>query len=254
MKTSSLEKIVAILDKPLRAEAYSDSSHNGLQVANSGKVSRVACGVDASLEFFQAARRQGADLCIVHHGMSWGDSLARLTGAKYDLVKFLMQNDMALYASHIPLDAHPTLGNNALLAKALGLQKLVRFGRYHGAVISFQGSLAKAMGRDEFRERIGRVTGNAVTALPFGAARIRTVALISGGGAEWMEAAANAGMDAFVTGEIGLCAYNIAKQAKLNAFAAGHYATETLGVKALGALLQKRCGIPAEFIDLKIAF
>jgi len=254
MQTFSLPTIVSLLDRTLHAKPYADSSNNGLQVANSGKVAKVACGVDSSLEFFQAARERGANLCIVHHGMSWGDSMARLTGLKYELVRFLIANDMALYASHIPLDAHPSLGNNILLARALGLCSLARFGCYHGTTISFCGRLPRAMPCEKFQEHVARVTGNKVAFLPLGVPRIRTVALVSGGGAEWMEEAASAGVDAFVTGEVGLAAYNVAKQAKLNAFVAGHYATETLGVKAVANFLRKQCGVPAEFVDLKIEY
>ncbi|MBN1652872.1 MAG: Nif3-like dinuclear metal center hexameric protein [Deltaproteobacteria bacterium] len=125
-----LKQITDFLDKQLAISDYQDSSHNGLQVENRREIKQVCCGVDASMEFFQAARAAGANLLICHHGLSWDVSLKRITGLNYERVSYLIGNDMALYACHLPLDAHPRLGNNAQICKALGLVELKPFGVY----------------------------------------------------------------------------------------------------------------------------
>lgn len=256
MKSVPLSRIVRCLDRALDPSAFaSDASHNGLQVERTGAVRKVCCGVDASMEFFAKAREAGADLCIVHHGLSWGTSLARITGQNYRWIEFLIRHNMALYASHLPLDAHPVLGNNAGLAKALGLRGLKPFGVYHGLTIGVRGTLPSALSPDAFRARLaGAAPGGALVAMPFGSGAIRSVGVVSGGGADELPQAISAGLDAFVSGEGGLQAYNTARQGGIHAFFAGHYATETFGVKALGALVAREFDLPADFIDLHLPF
>ena len=250
----TLQTLARHLDAILAEGEYDDNSNNGLQVANSGRVTKIACGVDASLEFFQAAHAQGASLCLVHHGMSWDKSLARIAGVNYEKVKFLMDHDMALYASHIPLDAHSKFGNNVLLAKGLGLRNLKRFCGYHGHEISFCGTLPKPMSVAAFAKRFEKLVGNRVTTWDFGKPDIRTVGIVSGGGGFSLDQAIARGLDAFVTGEAGLNAYNDAKDGRLNVFIGGHYATEALGPNALGKHIAAKAGIPCEFINLNIPY
>jgi len=250
----TLKMIVKQLDGILAEREYGDNSNNGLQVENSGRVTRIACGVDASLEFFREAQRRGASLCLVHHGMSWDKSLARISGVNYEKVKFLMEHDMALYASHIPLDAHSTFGNNVLLAKGLGLCQLKRFCGYHGSEISFSGTLPKPVGVAAFAKRFEKLVGNRVTTWDFGKPEIRTVGIVSGGGGFGIAHAVECGLDAFVCGEAGLQDYNLAKECNINVFLGGHYATEALGPIALGEHIAKKAKIPWEFIDLKIPY
>ena len=248
-----LSDIVSALNAELQPGRFSgDPSRNGLQVANSGEVRRVRCGVDGSLEFFERAAADGADLCIVHHGISWGDSLTRVTGLNYELVSFLVKHDMALYACHLPLDAHPTLGNNAGLAEALGLRNLQPFGEYAGHLIGLRGELPAPMPAAEFRERVRALSNGGFTAHEYGPETIRTVGVVSGGGEGELPQAAALGLDAFVSGEGGLQAYNAAKQGHIHAYFAGHYATETYGVKSLGRLVAERFGIEATFIDFRL--
>ena len=175
-------QIAAFLDKLLAVDRFHDDSNNGLQVANSGRVARVACGVDASLEFFQEAHRRGAGLLICHHGLSWGDSLKRLTGLNYERVSYLMKHDLALYAAHLPLDAHPVHGNNACMARALGLRQLKPFGLYHGQAIGLRGTLPQPLSLARFADRLQGVTRQKVKVPDFGRPRVRTVAMIVGGG------------------------------------------------------------------------
>ncbi len=247
-------QLAVYLDRLLKVDRFHDDSNNGLQVGNSGRVGRVCCGVDASLEFFEEALRRGAGLLICHHGLSWGDSLKRLTGLNYRRVSFLMKHDLALYAVHLPLDAHPTCGNNACMAKALGLRQIKPFGSYHGRTIGLRGVLPSPLSLAQFADRLQRITRQPVKVLDFGRPKVRTVALVVGGGAGCAEEAANLGMDAYLSGEFNLAGYNTARDLNLNVLLGGHYATESFGVQALGKQLTRRFGVRAEFIDLAVPF
>jgi len=250
----TLGSIVKFLDRELDIAAFQDNSNNGLQVANSGKVERICVGVDASLAFFEEAARCKADLVICHHGLSWDDSLKHVTGLNYSRLKFLMDHDIALYACHLPLDAHPRYGNNAQIFQALGLIRRKPFGLYHGVSIGFSGSLRRPMEYKAFKELVHSVMGNRVGTMDFGKRTVRTVAIVSGGAAEEIEEAGEKGIDVYVSGEPKLIAYHIAQEFGLHAIFAGHYATEVFGVKALAQLLTSRFRVGAEFVDLKIKF
>ena len=246
------ELLAALADK-FAIDTFSDYSNNGLQVDSRRKeIQKVVTGVDATLPLFKAAAEAGADLVICHHGISWGDSLKRLTGLNYELIKFLMDNDLALWACHLPLDAHAELGNNAGICKALGLVERKPFGEYHGNTIGFSGRLPSPMPRDAFanlvRDKIGK---NLHTAL-FGKDSIETVGVISGGAADMASQAADAGFDAYVDGEMDLVAYNLCLQRGLNMFAPGHYATERFGVRALGCWLERLFSIEHRFVDFDL--
>jgi len=251
---TALKTIVSFLDRELKIGVFADDSHNGLQVENSGRIVRVCAGVDASLAFFEEAVKRKADLAICHHGLSWGDSLKRITGLNYRRLKLLLDHDIALYACHLPLDAHPRHGNNAQICKALGLRKLTPFGLYHGVSIGFSGSLPKAVPYTDFKARAHRVFGNTVGSMDFGRRTIRTVAVVSGGGAAQIAEAGQKGIDVYISGEPQLRAYHLAQEYGVNAIFAGHYATEVFGVKALARLLAARFRVQAEFLDMGIRF
>jgi dinuclear metal center YbgI/SA1388 family protein len=251
---ADLKKIVGFLNGEMHIEEYPDASHNGLQVENSGRVKKICCGVDASLEFFARARQQGADLLICHHGISWGDSLKQITGLNYSRLAFLIKNDIALYACHIPLDAHSQLGNNALLFRALGLVRRKLFGNYRGKPIGYYGSLPRGQKISLFRKRVEKVLGSPAHSLEFGRDTVRTVGIVSGGGSDWIEEADRLNIDVFLTGETSLVGYNTAKDCGINVIFGGHYATESFGVRALGAAVEKKYRIKSEFIDLKVPF
>ena len=252
---TKLKTIVEFLDKELKLADFKDSSNNGLQVENNGRVTKVCCGVDASMEFFEAARDAGANLLICHHGLSWGNSLARISGLNYSRIKFLIENDMALYAAHLPLDAHPRYGNNAQIAKALKLKKLKPFGIYNGSYIGFQGVFESTVSYAAFKKQVAAVTGSQnLQTMDFGKKRIKSVAIISGGAAGEIAEAGEKGIDVYLSGEPGLSAYSLAQEYGINAIFAGHYATETFGVRALGELLAKRFNIKAETLDFKVPF
>jgi dinuclear metal center YbgI/SA1388 family protein len=219
-------------------------------VARQGEqVTRVAFAVDASLQTFERVVTANAQALVVHHGLYWGQPLA-LTGAHFRRVKFLMDHDIALYASHLPLDAHSTLGNNAGMASALGLQSVEPFGDYHGRKIGFQGRLPEPLTLEEVCDVLFHGRENALQILPFGKKKVTTVGLISGGATRESEQAIAAGLDLYVTGDADHTIYHQAFEAGLNVISGGHYATETWGVRLLAQELQKQTGVPTVFLDL----
>jgi dinuclear metal center YbgI/SA1388 family protein len=223
-----------------------------LQVENSGKVRKICCGVDASIEFFEQAHARGGDLLICHHGISWGDSLKRIEGLNYHRLSCLIRNDIALYACHIPLDAHSRLGNNALLCTALGIGNRKLFGYYHGKPIGYYGELRRGEPYANFLKKVEKILGGPVRGLNFGGKTVRKVGVVSGGGAEWIEDASRLNLDLFLTGEATLAGYNLARDCRINVLFGGHYATESFGVKALSKAASKRFHVPSEFIDFKL--
>jgi len=249
-----LKKITEFLDSELDVSTFNDSSNNGLQVENSGQIERVCCGVDAGMVFFQESKRRNANMLICHHGISWGDSLKRITGLNYERINYLISNDMALYACHLPLDAHKRYGNNAQICKALGLMNLRPFGEYAGHVIGFEGKLPKPISYEVFKKRVAKVINKDLKCMDFGKRTVRTVAVVSGGAADEIIEAAQKGIDVYVSGEPALRAYIFSQDYGINAIFAGHYATEIFGVRKLADLIQKRFKINAEFVDLCVPF
>ncbi len=249
-----LDKLVSFLDRELDIAHFSDDSNNGLQVANSGRVTRVCLGVDATLPFFEKAVACGADLVVVHHGLSWGDSLKRITGLNRRLLSYLLEHDLALWACHLPLDAHPRLGNNARLAQALGLRSQQAAFAYHGQKIGIRGVLPRPMTFKAFQERVQKVVGNELRTLDFGKLTVRSVGIVSGGGASQISEAIEMGLDVYLTGESNLQAYNLAVQERINAVFAGHYATEKFGVQAVGEQIRQRFRLPAAFVEMGIEY
>ncbi len=244
--------ITNYLNKELKIAEFEDSSHNGLQVANSGNVRKVCCGVDASLEFFERAQERGADMVICHHGISWGESLATITGLNYQRISALLRHDMALYACHLPLDAHPTLGNNARICRTLGLRNLKPFGMYGGKLIGFEGVLSKPRRFSTFERMVAERIGKPLHAWDCGKRTVQRIAVVSGGAAGEIVEAGEKGIDVYVSGEQTLMAYNLAREYGINAIFAGHYATERFGVMAVAERLRQRFKVDVEFVDMEI--
>jgi dinuclear metal center YbgI/SA1388 family protein len=248
MPKVSLQTIVGYCDKILRTRGIGDydGAVNGLQAANRGNVTRIAAAVDASLATARLAVAAGADLLIVHHGLFWG--LAHpWTGKKYELLRLLVENNLAIYSSHLPLDAHPRLGNNARLCAALGLKKLKPFFPSHGQTIGFQ-TRAK-ISRTDLAARLARVTGAKPKVIPGGPAMCRRIGVVTGGAGGDLPQAAAEGVDTFITGEGPHWTFALAEELGVNVLYGGHYATETFGVKALAAELSKKFKVPWEFLD-----
>ncbi len=253
---ASLHAIVGCLDRELNTESFQDASHNGLQVENDGLVRKVCCGVDASMAFFEAAAQQGADLLICHHGISWGDSLCRITELNYRRVKFLMDHNMALYAAHLPLDAHRVYGNNACIANALGLRNVRPFGEYKGQSIGFPGRLGKAVSIGSFVKRVQGIMEREddLQVMDFGADTVKSVAVVSGGAADMVAEAGRKGIDVLVTGEPVLAAYSVAQEYGVHVVFGGHYATETFGVRALAQLVERQFDVESSFIQMHVPY
>ena len=248
MPKPSLTAIVNYCDRILRTKEVQDyeGAANGLQVENHGQVTRIAAMVDASLATMKLAIAAGADLMIVHHGLFWSPSHP-WTGKKYELLRLLVENDLAVYSSHLPLDAHPRLGNNARLCAALGLKKLRPFFFSHGRFIGFQ--TRQKMLRTDLARRLEGATGMKPRVIPGGPEICRGIGVVTGGAGSDLKLAAEEGVDAFVTGEGPHWTYAAAEELGINVLYGGHYATETFGVKALASYLSKRFGLPWTFID-----
>jgi len=253
--TADLHAIVRYLDDELRTSEVPDydAALNGLQLANRGQVRRIAAAVDFSADTIDGAVREGANLLVVHHGMFWRGQHA-FVGRAYDRLATAVSNDLAVYSSHIPLDLHPGFGNNVLLAKALQLQPDGTFGRYKGVEIGVMGE-SDVSTQDilvRLREFAAQFRTN-VVATPFGAGRVtRRWAIITGAGASPQSLAevAERGVDTFIVGE---GAHHTAVHAIEHGLAimyAGHYATETLGVRALVEHLSSRFGVSSTFVDV----
>lgn len=248
MATASLAHIVRHCDTLLRTAEVNDwdRAHNGLQVENDGRVTRIVAAVDASLATVRLAIAAKADLLLVHHGLFWSDTVP-WTGKRRELQRLLIEHNLAIYSSHLPLDLHPKLGNNAQLAAALGLKRLRPFFLTKGQPIGLRAD-AK-LSRDELVQRLARATGVAPKLLPGGAGECRRIGIVTGGaGAEVKQAAAE-GVDTFITGEGPHWTFALAEELGVNVLYGGHYATETFGVKALAAHLAQKFHVPWTFVD-----
>jgi dinuclear metal center YbgI/SA1388 family protein len=233
----------------LNIEAWEDVSLNGLQVDNDGaEIKKIAFAVDASLETFERTALAGAGLLFTHHGLFWGKPFP-LTQSARARIKFLLDNNIALYAVHLPLDQHPSLGNNAVLAQKLGIQNIEPFGSYHGRKIGFKGVLSQPLTIDEAAQRIAFMNRPTLSTLPFGVTQNRTAAVVSGGAADMVGEAVAERVDLFVTGESSHSHYHYALEEQINVIAAGHYASEVWGVRAVMEYCANELSIDAEFID-----
>lgn len=248
MASVPLKTIVAHCDKILRTRDIGDydNAANGLQVQNRGAVKRIAAAVDASASTIKLAIAARADLLIVHHGLFWG-SRQPWTGTNYELMRLLVENDLAVYSSHLPLDAHPKLGNNARLCAALGLKHLKPFFFEHGQTLGFQSHVK--VSRAELAKRLERATGVKPKILPGGPAICERIGVVTGGAGAELKLAAKEGVDTFITGEGPHWTFALAEELGLNVLYGGHYATETFGVKALAAHLAQKYDIPWAFLE-----
>jgi dinuclear metal center YbgI/SA1388 family protein len=213
-------------------------------------VGRVAFAVDASLAAFEGARAGGAQMLVVHHGLFWGEPLM-VTGIHRRRLEVLLDGGVSLYASHLPLDFHEQVGNNATLARWLDLGDVAGFGDYKGHAAGVAGHLPSPCTLDEFAVRIERVLGEPVIQVwPFGAEIVERVGIISGGAGSLLDQAAGAGVDVYLTGELSHTVYHQARELGLNVVYGGHYATETAGLKALAGHLSGRFEMETLFLDL----
>jgi dinuclear metal center YbgI/SA1388 family protein len=246
---AQLNELAAYLDGYLRIReetADAPDALNGLQLSNGGDVTRIAAAVDLCEATVRMAAEQHADLLLVHHGIFWG-GLRPLVGPTYARLAGLVHNNIALYSAHLPLDRHPEVGNNVLLARMLGLELRGDFGEYHGAAIGVWGEYGKL--RDDLTASLKRTLGVTPRVLAFGPERVRRVGVVTGAGGSLIAQAAAAGLDTFVTGEGKHASFFDAEELAINVYYAGHYATETVGVKALAEHLSTKYHVPWVFLD-----
>lgn len=243
-----LTRLVRECDRLLCPAAFTDweGARNGLQVANHGRVRRLAAAVDASLATVELALAAGADLLLVHHGLFWSPRVP-WTGATHRLLRRLIEGDLAVYSAHLPLDAHPRLGNNAQLSAALGLRRPQPFFECKGRCIGLR--VVTRLPRAELMTRLRRAVDGEVKLIPAGPAMCRRIGVVTGGAGTELARAAAEGVDTFVTGEGPHWTFALAEELGVNVFYAGHYATETFGVKALAAHLARKFRLPWTFLD-----
>jgi dinuclear metal center YbgI/SA1388 family protein len=243
-----LAAIAAHLDRHLHHAEIKDFSGawNGLQIENSGDIRKIGAAVDASSATIQAAVVRGIQLLLVHHGLFWS-GVQPVVGPTRRRIKAALDGDLAVYSSHLPLDLHPAIGNNALLCRALGFKKLEPFFYEKGQFLGFKTKLA--LTREELSRRLENVLGKKPHLSPGGPAKTAHIGVVTGGAGAEVGLAAAEGVDTFITGEGPQHSYVAAEELGVNLFYGGHYATETFGVQALAAYVSKRFRVPWEFID-----
>lgn len=247
---AALEAIVSHLDDLLDLPSFEDYGPNGLQVPGAEEVHVIATGVSAQRELFERAAAEGAQLVLCHHGLFWNAQPRALTRALKGRLEALFAADLSLAAYHLPLDAHPEVGNNALICGALGLDRAEPFGEHRGRPIGFVGRSTEGLPFDELRERCAAAFGREPFVWPTGPQLVHSVGIVSGGGASSLGEAVSRGLDAFLTGEPAEPAMADAREGGVHFIAAGHYSTETFGVRRLGELLAERFGVEHRFVEI----
>ncbi|HEX7186323.1 MAG TPA: Nif3-like dinuclear metal center hexameric protein [Thermoanaerobaculia bacterium] len=248
--TIDRDALVSYLDQYLDAGRGRDYGPNGLQVEGREEIRKIVTGVSACQELFVRARQAGADAVLVHHGIFWEGMPRVLTGFQVHRVAELIRGEMSLIAYHLPLDRHPEIGNNALAGRDLGLADLEPFGFHDGLPIGFKGRFPEPIPAAELVARARKVFAQEPLAFLEGPEPVRSLGMISGGAQRDFYSAIDEGLDAYITGEVSEWVMNVAREARVHYLAAGHYATERLGIRALGEHLVEKFGIEAEFIDV----
>src|SRR5919106_2047087 len=245
---ASLSEIVRYMDRFLRIREVGDwdNALNGMQIENSGRVTRIGAAVDVSTRVLTEAQKRDVDLLIVHHGLFW-PGLQPIRGALHRQLRLAFENDIALYSAHLPLDIHARIGNNAQLVAALGLKSAQRFLEEKGQPVGLK--IRASLPRSELVRKLQKVLNGPVKVFGFGPKHTRAIGVVTGAAGSEIYRVAHEGIDTFITGEAPHWAAVAAEELGLNLLLGGHYATEVFGVKALAAHLSKRFRVPWEFID-----
>lgn len=244
------DELIDHLNNYLRVEGVEDKSQNGLQVEGPDEILKVAFAVDGCQTSFEQAVAEAVQLLVVHHGLFWSQSKL-LTGIHLKRVRTLIEGGCGLYAVHLPLDAHPEVGHNTELARLLGLQDTRPFGKYHGMEIGIAGTLQPPLDIPAFIGRLVRALSRPpIRVLDYGPDEVERVGCVSGAAASLMDQATEEGLDTYVTGETNHASFHEAAERDLNVFFAGHYATETLGVKALARRVEEEFDLETLFLDI----
>lgn len=245
----SRDALVTWLNTYLNISHYPDASQNGLQIEGKTEISRIAVAVDTSLRTLTDAIDAGADMLIVHHGLFWGQS-PLVVGPLAKRLKVALEAGLNLYVAHIPLDAHPEVGNNAMLAQALSLQDVQPFGQYRGRDIGFKGVLPFPLELQDLADRLQRTTGEVCLVHGGGKGTVSSIGIISGAAAKDIGTAAQAGLDVFITGEPSHAQFADAFEYGINTIYIGHYESEIFGVRALAARIEEEFGLGWQFIHV----
>lgn len=248
--SATLKKLLDTCDKLLLPEQFDDYCPNGLQVEGKPQVNKIISGVTASYALLEAAVAQRADAVLVHHGYFWKGEDPRVVGMLRRRLGLLLANDISLIAFHLPLDAQPDFGNNVQLARQLDIDVTGGLDTNRAISIGLVGELPVAMNAEQFAAHIEARLGRRPVHVAGAASQIKTVAWCTGAAQGFIERAAYAGADAYITGEISEPTTHIARETGIHFFAAGHHATERFGVCALGDMLAERLGIEHQFIDI----
>jgi dinuclear metal center YbgI/SA1388 family protein len=247
-RVANLSQVVSYADEHLRIREIDDwpNALNGLQVENSGAVTKIGAAVDASTRTIESAIERGVNLIVVHHGLFW-PGLQPISGGRRRMFERIFRSDLAIYSAHLPLDVHSILGNNAQLAASLGFENTEPFFEAKGQRIGLR--IETQISRDELASKLEQSLGGPVKMFASGPNETKSIGLVTGGAGSEIYAVARDGIDTFITGEAPHWAAVAAEELGMNLLLGGHYATETFGVKALGAHLSERFNVPWEFID-----
>lgn len=244
------DDLVRYLDSLLDAARDRDYCPNGLQVEGREQVERIVTAVSSCEELFVRARELGADAVLVHHGIFWDGQPMVLKGFHLRRVRQLIEGGLNLIAYHLPLDRHAELGNNILAARAFGLEQIVSFAPHRGLEIGFRGVFPRPLAEAELTRLCREIYDQEPLVLSGGKPEIRSLGIVSGGAQRELYAAIEAGCDAYITGEVSEWVMNVAREAGITYLAAGHYATERLGIRRLGEHLAEKFGLETHFIDI----
>jgi dinuclear metal center YbgI/SA1388 family protein len=245
-----IRELIAYLDDVLESSAFQDYGPNGLQVPGGDEIEHVVTGVSATAELFERAAALDADLVLCHHGLFWGEPAGPISPALKRRLKLLFDHDLALAAYHLPLDAHPQLGNNALIATGLGAVGAEPFAVHRGRAIGVIADFDPPRPRDQLVADVAELTAREPLVFAAGPDPVRRMGIVSGSAADDIQEAIELGLDAFLTGEPAERIMAIAQEGGVTFLAAGHYATETFGIRALGELLAEHFGVRHTFMDL----
>lgn len=246
-----LYDLVKYLDQYLMTDKFQDYAPNGLQVEGNPEVQKIAIGVSANLELFQKAKQMNADTIIVHHGILW-DFHSRVIKGSYKLrIEYLLNNNFNLLAYHLPLDAHPDIGNNIVACRDLDFKNIRSFGQYKGKEIGFWGTV-DGISKVDFKKKIDQYYQFESLMFDFGPDIIHSIGIISGGAQAEFQQAINLGLDCYITGEVSEYIMHSAKEEKKHFISAGHYATERVGIKALGNKIKSELNMEVNFIDVPV--
>ncbi len=246
----SLKELENELNQVLKPEQFNDYCPNGLQVEGRSQVQKIVTGVTACQALIEAAAAENADLLLVHHGYFWSGENQSIAGIKKSRIESLLKHGMSLIAYHLPLDAHSELGNNVQLGRFLGFEIEGEIGKQNNHGIGLTGNVGESLSFTEFKGLLTTRLAREPLAIEGKSEKIKTVAWCTGAAQKYIELAVNAGVDAYITGEVSEPTVHIARETGIHFFAAGHHATERYGVQALGAYLANRFGLRHQFIDI----